>query len=126
MFASRFPSIPERLEALRNDWQGDTEPGPYTQFNQAVGIPILESLLDAKRPDRGQLRTFFDCVEDLFARGDPDIETLLKVEVVERLTSNDRWMKRAQDYLGPLTVIALREYEIRIGWLAGSMEDPDP
>jgi hypothetical protein len=115
-FAEVFPDVHKRsLEATR-EWYLDDPPGPYLVFNESIALPILEPMLKGSGTS-DEMEAFFDCVEVVLRDADIDLENLIKVEVLERLLSNDSWQSRAEPYLGPLTAALLQEFDLRRKWL---------
>jgi hypothetical protein len=116
-FAGVFPDVHKRSLQVNDEWYLDEPPGPYLVFNQSIALPILEPILEGSGTS-DEMKTFFDCVEMVLRDADIDLENLVKVEVLERLLSNDSWLRRAEPYLGPLTATLLQEFDLRRKWLA--------
>jgi hypothetical protein len=115
-FAGAFPDVHKRSLEVSRDWYLDEPPGPYLVFNESIALPILEPMLEGSGASH-EMQTFFDCVEVVLRDADIDLENLIKVEVLERLLSNDSWLRRAEPYLGPLTATLLQEFDLRRKWL---------
>jgi hypothetical protein len=116
-FARAFPDVHELSSEVSREWYADRPPGPHLVFNEAIALPILDPLLDGSGTS-DELQAFFDCVEVVLRDADIDLENLIKVEVLERLLTNDSWLRRAEPYLGPLTAMLLQEFDLRLKWLA--------
>jgi hypothetical protein len=116
-FAEVFPDVHKYSLEVGNDWYLDEPPGPYLVFNQSIALPILEPILQGSGTS-DEMEAFFDCVEAILQDADIDLENLVKVEILERLLSNDVWLRRAEPHLGPLTATLLHEFDLRRKWLA--------
>jgi hypothetical protein len=123
-FAEAFPDVREHSLEVTREWYGDKPPGPYLFFDGAIASPILEPMLEGSGTSN-EIEAFFDCVEVLLRNADLDLENLVKVEVLERLLSNDLWLRRAEGYLGPLTATLLQEFDLRRKWLGGAVGTAD-
>ena len=116
-FAGAFPEVHKRSLEVSREWYLDEPPGPYIVFNESVALPILDPMLEGSGTS-DEMKAFFDCVEAVLQDADIDLENLIKVEVLERLLSNELWLRRAEPYLGPLTATLLQEFDLRRKWLA--------
>jgi len=116
-FAGAFPEVHKRSLEVSREWYLDEPPGPYIVFNESVALPILDPMLEGSGTS-DEMQAFFDCVEVVLRDADIDLENLVKVEVLERLLSNDSRLRRAEPYLGPLTATLLQEFDLRLKWLA--------
>jgi hypothetical protein len=115
-FAGAFPDVHKRSLEVSRDWYLDEPPGPYLVFNESIALPILDPMLEGSGTS-DEMKAFFDCVEAVLQDADIDLENLIKVEVLERLLSNELWLRRAEPYLGPLTATLLQEFDLRRKWL---------
>jgi hypothetical protein len=116
-FAAAFPDVHKRSLEVSDEWYLDEPPGPYLVFNQSIALPILEPILRGSGTS-DEMEAFFECVEAILQDADLERENLVKVEVLERLLSNDLWLRRAEPHLGPLTATLLQEFDLRLKWLA--------
>ena len=119
-FGEVFPDVHEFFADLSRDWYADEPPGPYTVFSESIAFPIFVPMLEGSESP-AELRKFFGCVEVLLSDSDRDLENLVKVEVLERLLSNDDWLRRAEPYMGPRAITLLEEFNLRRKWLGGAL-----
>jgi hypothetical protein len=116
-YATTFPGVRDRVVAFMAEWYDPHPPGTYVLFNEAIGRPILEPLLESNEVNEEALRSFFEETEALLAGGDSEITNLVKLEVLGRLLSNQNWRERASAFLGPLSASLLESYEVRLNQL---------
>jgi hypothetical protein len=116
-FAKAFPDVHKLSSEVSRDWYADRPPGPHIVFNESIGLPILDPMLEGSGTS-DEMEAFFECVEAILQDADIDLENLINVEVLERLLCNELWLRRAEPYLGPLTATLLQEFDLRLKWLA--------
>ena len=123
-FAEVFPDVQKRSLELTREWYADKPPGPYLVFNESIALPILDPMLEGSGTS-DEIDAVFDCVEVVLRDADRDLENLVKVEVLERLLSNDLWLRYAEPHLGPLAATLLQEFDLRRKWLGGAVGTDD-
>jgi hypothetical protein len=83
-FAKAFPDVHKLSSEVSRDWYADRPPGPHIVFNESIGLPILDPMLEGSGTS-DEMEAFFECVEAILQDADIDLENLINVEVQERL-----------------------------------------
>jgi hypothetical protein len=109
-----MPSFAQRWEAYRDSYLHDAEE-PFNSIAE-----LMDHLIERVRiGDLSELRAFFEALESLFCRGDDDLDTLLRIGVLEYLQIESARhgvpINVFKSYLGPLSRV---EWEAAGDYLA--------